>query len=101
MQPKQTPTDTPPAPFSVPESVATSGAVQTTAPPAVPAPTSSSLSAPAVADDGDVIEPEWVAKVKHLIGSTHGDPYEQSRQFSLLKADYMQKRYGKVIKAEE
>jgi hypothetical protein len=60
-----------------------------------------STDAPDVADDGDRIEKPWIAKLERLIHATAHDPYEQSRQFVALKADYLQKRYGKVIKAEE
>ncbi len=58
-------------------------------------------AAPAMADDGDLIEKEWVSKVKQVMQSTAHDPYEQNRQFTKLKADYMQKRYGKSIKLDE
>lgn len=56
---------------------------------------------PAMADDGDLIEKEWVSKVKQVIATTANDPYEQNKQFSQLKADYLQKRYGKTIKSED
>jgi hypothetical protein len=59
------------------------------------------VSAPAMADDGDLIEKEWVHKVKQVVHATAHDPYEQNRQFTKLKADYMQKRYGKSIKLDE
>ena len=51
-----------------------------------------------VADDKDVIEPEWVHKVKSIVTSTADDPYKQSEDLTALKADYMQKRYNKIIK---
>lgn len=57
--------------------------------------------APAMADDSDLIEKEWVHKVKQVVRATAHDPYEQNRQFTKLKADYMQKRYGKSIKLDE
>lgn len=56
---------------------------------------------PELADDGDLIEKEWVNQAKHIMHSTAHDPYEQSKQFSSLRADYMQKRYGKAIAAED
>src|SRR5689334_4967391 len=55
---------------------------------------------PAVADDNDLIEKEWVAQVKQVLQKNAGNPYEQSRQLTQLKADYMQKRYGKDIKVD-
>ncbi len=56
------------------------------------------VSAPQSANDVDLIEKEWVHKVKEIIIKTNDDPYEQSKQLTLLKADYMQKRYNKSIK---
>lgn len=75
------------------------------APPAAPAPPPQAaplrdVTAPAMADDGDLIEKEWVHQVKRVVRATAHDPYEQNRQFTELKADYMQKRYGKVIKLD-
>jgi hypothetical protein len=67
--------------------------------PTQPNPVSDS-GAPAMADDGDLIEIEWVAKVKQVVRATAHDPYEQNLQFTKLKADYMQKRYGKSIKLD-
>ena len=51
-----------------------------------------------VADDKDVIEPEWVHKAKAIVNSTIDDPYKQSEDLTVLKADYMQKRYNKIVK---
>ena len=73
--------------------------------PAVPAAneapkTASATNAPELADDGDLIEKEWVLKVKQIVRATSNDPYEQNVQLTALKAEYMQKRYGKQIKAE-
>jgi hypothetical protein len=56
---------------------------------------------PAVADDGDRIEKEWVLKAKQIVGSTVDDPFQQNRQMAHMKADYLQKRYGKVVKLTE
>jgi len=53
---------------------------------------------PAIADDVDVIEKEWVDKAKKIVSSTKDDPYSQERQVSKLQADYLMKRYGKQIK---
>lgn len=51
-----------------------------------------------VADDKDVIEPEWVHKAKAIVTTTSDDPYKQSEDLTVLKADYMQKRYNKIVK---
>ncbi len=67
----------------------------------VPLPSGSgqvTLAAPAIADDVDLIEKEWIKKINSIITSTKNNPYEQSRQLALLKMDYLQKRYNKVIK---
>lgn len=56
------------------------------------------IAVPAIADDVDLIEKEWIKKINSIIASTKNNPYEQSRQLALLKMDYLQKRYNKVIK---
>lgn len=50
------------------------------------------------ADDKDVIEPEWINKAKAIVSSTRDDPYKQSEELTVFKADYMQKRYNKTVK---
>ncbi len=57
-----------------------------------------SVSAPAMADDVDLIEKEWVNKISEIIQKTKGDPYERARQLAVLKSEYLQKRYQKTIK---
>jgi hypothetical protein len=59
------------------------------------------VPAPAVADDGDVIEKEWVEKAKQIVMRTRQDPYNQNRELHKFKADYLQKRYNKTIEAVE
>lgn len=54
-----------------------------------------------IADDGDVIEKEWVDKAKNIVARTHGDPHAKSSQLTFLKKDYMHKRYGKLIKVPD
>jgi hypothetical protein len=56
---------------------------------------------PTAADDGDLIEKEWVNKAKEIVARTIDDPYKQSKELTVFKADYMQKRYGKSIKLSE
>lgn len=67
------------------------------------APVSTPVNAPIpdVADDGDLIEKEWVNKAKKIIEDTRNDPHEQSKEITLFKADYMKKRYNKSIKLSE
>jgi hypothetical protein len=56
---------------------------------------------PIAADDGDLIEKEWVAKAKAIVDSTKDDPREQTREMNYFKADYLKKRYNKDIKVSE
>lgn len=53
---------------------------------------------PAVANDDDLIEKEWVEKAKKVVAETRSDPYAQDKAVSRLQADYLQKRYGKSVK---
>lgn len=54
-----------------------------------------------VADDGDLIEKEWVVKAKEIVERTKLDPYVQNKEINRVKADYMKKRYNKEIKLTE
>jgi len=56
---------------------------------------------PVVADDVDVIEKEWVNKTKSVVKETKTDPHKQKKGVSVLKADYMKKRYGKDVKLSD
>jgi hypothetical protein len=53
---------------------------------------------PGVADDVDVIEPEWVEKVEEVVKTHQGDPYGEEEAFEELQEDYLQKRYGLTVK---
>ncbi len=76
-------------------------AVPTIPPPIQPivSPTTDDDSLPAVADDVDVIEMEWVNKAKQIIKDTKDDPHAQEQAVERLQRDYLKKRYGKEIKA--
>lgn len=63
--------------------------------PAAPMATSSTDEPPAIADDVDLIEKEWVDKAKAIVERTREDPHQQNKQLNQFKADYMKKRYGK------
>jgi hypothetical protein len=52
----------------------------------------------AIVDDGDLIEKEWVNKAKQIVELNRDNPYKQSEELTVFKADYMKKRYGKTIK---
>jgi hypothetical protein len=49
-------------------------------------------------DDTDLIEKEWVNKAKQIVEQTKDDPYKQSEELTVFKADYMKKRYNRTIK---
>lgn len=55
---------------------------------------------PAASDDvaDDKI---WIEKAKRIVMQTMADPYEQNKQLAVVKADYLQTRYGKQIKLAE
>src|SRR5688500_5267774 len=55
------------------------------------------VNIPAVADDGDIIEKEWVMKAKQIVEATRQDPYRQTKEIHKFKAEYMKKRYNKII----
>ncbi len=75
--------------------------------PALPVPVPSVVSedisvqpqstAPAVAADDDLIEKEWVDKVKEVISKTKDNPHEREHSIKQLQIEYVKKRYGKVI----
>lgn len=60
-------------------------------------PTVSGDDTPLVAADEDLIEKEWVDKVKKIIALTRDDPYERSRVITQLQIDYLKKRYNKTL----
>lgn len=52
---------------------------------------------PSAASDDDLIEKEWVEKAKRVVAETRNDPHAQDVAVGKLQADYLKKRYGKVI----
>src|SRR5688572_5767855 len=87
----------PPATVPAPSMSATQQPIQQATPIQLPQTPVSSISSvgPAVADDHDLIEKEWVVKAKQIVASTREDPHAQSRELSRFKADYLKKRYNK------
>ena len=69
--------------------------------PALPTDPQLYVVAPAVADDGDLIEKEWVQGAKQIVERTRMDPHQQVKEMHAFKADYMKKRYNKVIELVE
>jgi hypothetical protein len=63
--------------------------------------TTTNIVVPNAADDTDLIEKDWVIKAKKIVENTLEDPYEQSKELTVFKADYMKKRYNKTIKLSE
>ncbi|MDX1765846.1 MAG: hypothetical protein R3313_02740 [Candidatus Saccharimonadales bacterium] len=70
------------------------------APAAAQAPAAAGVddSSPAIADDVDVIEKEWVDKAKAIVDKHRDDPYQQEEEANKLQSSYLKKRYGKTIK---
>lgn len=67
----------------------------------VPAPASPLVTAKIPAADGDRIEKQWVDKAKAIVAETKDDPYRQKNEMSKVKADYIGKRYNKIIKTDD
>lgn len=67
------------------------------APAQQPASTVISDDTPSLAADDDLIEKEWVDKVKKIIALTRGKPYEQAQAVAALQADYLKKRYNRTL----
>ena len=53
------------------------------------------------ADDADLIEKEWIERAKLIVAKTQDDPHRQKNEMSKAKADYIQKRFNKIIKTDE
>ena len=52
---------------------------------------------PLIAADEDLIEKEWVDKLKSIISLTKDDPYERAKVIAQLQADYLRKRYNRTL----
>jgi hypothetical protein len=89
-QPTQTPAQVPP-PLMPPISSTTPAAD----------PPQMAVQLPAIADDNDLIEKEWVTKAKHIVEQTKHDPYAQNQEVNKMKADYLKKRYNKDLKLSD
>lgn len=71
------------------------------APPTAAVSTTTHVAVPATADDNDLIEKEWVAKAKQIVERTRHDPHQQSKELTVFKNDYLNKRYNKTLKISE
>ncbi|HZP55689.1 MAG TPA: hypothetical protein VFB03_02885 [Candidatus Saccharimonadales bacterium] len=61
----------------------------------------SSVTADLTAADADLIEKEWIERAKSIVAKTRDDPHLQKSEMSKAKADYIQKRYKKIIKTDD
>ncbi len=68
---------------------------------AKPAAPISPLTKDLKAEEADLIEKQWIDKAKTIVEKTRSDPHLQKDQMSRIKADYIQKRYKKIIKTDE
>ena len=59
------------------------------------------IDIPAIAEDVDLIEKEWVNKAKNIVEQTRNNPTEQSKKLGEFKASYVKARYGKDLKVTE
>jgi hypothetical protein len=81
--------------------IAPQPASQTAPQPAQPVAAQPAAGAAMAADDNDLIEKEWVNRAKQIVEGNRDDPYKQSEDLTLFKADYIKKRYGKTIKVSQ
>lgn len=51
--------------------------------------------------DDDALDEEWVNKAKSVAEQYQADPYMASKALSKVKAEYLQRRYGKQIKVSD
>ena len=66
----------------------------------IAAPVSPPVTTKLPAADGDRIEKQWIDKAKAIVAQTKDDPYKQKHEVSKIKADYIAKRYNKIVKTE-
>lgn len=55
----------------------------------------------AISKGEDRIDKIWVDKTKSIITKTKDDPYEQKRQISQVKAEYIKSRFNKTIRSDD
>jgi hypothetical protein len=52
-------------------------------------------------DDDDSLDEEWIQKAKVIVDQTKADPYQQSKEISKVKANYLKTHYNKEIKVAD
>lgn len=50
--------------------------------------------------DSDRIEKQWIDRAKQIVAQTRDDPFKQKHEMSKVKADYIKKRFNKVLKTD-
>ena len=63
--------------------------------------TTTNSRTPKIIEDTDLIEKEWVDRVKRIVQQNRDDPYKQSQLLTELRAEYMSKQYNKIIKTDK
>lgn len=92
---------TQPAPVQTPQFYAPASVASIPQPSHVDVTATTQAVVPNAVDDGDLIEKEWVIKAKQIVESNRDDPFKQSEELTVFKADYLQKRYNKTIKVSK
>lgn len=52
-------------------------------------------------DDDDSLDEEWIQKAKVIVDQTRADPYQQSKEISKVKANFLKTHYNKDIKVAD
>jgi hypothetical protein len=60
-----------------------------------------SQAPPTSDDDNDSLDEEWIQKAKLIVDQTRADPYQQSKEISRVKANFLKTHYNKDIKVAE
>ncbi|HET7302311.1 MAG TPA: hypothetical protein VFI74_03210 [Candidatus Saccharimonadales bacterium] len=50
--------------------------------------------------DDESVDEEWVNKAKAVVEQMQADPYTEAQTLNKLKAEYLQRRFGKKIKID-
>lgn len=59
------------------------------------------VAAPAVAEDVDVIEPEWVKRAEEAVAANKNDPRGEEAAVEALQIEYLKTRYNLDVKSGE
>lgn len=55
------------------------------------------IDAPEVAKDGDKMEKDWMDRARRAISETKNDPHKRLIDASLLREEYMRKRFNRIL----